>query len=335
VTIFDPCLTQRVSRTRSSTELNGTTASLGVLMGHVFRRSSGRGWRLRKRSMELWPLWINRLQRFVPELALQTPLLQVAPDEATGIRLNGLASQRQQLGLKSLSPAELDAIWPRAEHGGLRSEQDGRVDPLKLQQSLRRALEEHQVTQVAEPVDTLERHRSGWRVVRTGGQRDDFAAVVICAALASSALLAPLGHDRPMTPVLGQALRLELKEAPINWQQWPAVLVDQGVNLIPDGPNQLLLGATVEPGSEAAEDPLALMRSLHGKAPDWLKSATVVEHWSGLRARPVERPAPLLEQLEPGLLLASGHYRNGVLLLPASAEWIAAELNHNLPITGA
>ena len=49
----------------------------------------------------------------------------------------------------------------------------------------------------------------------------------------------------------------------------------------------------------------------------------------------MERPAPLLEHLEPGLLLASGHYRNGVLLMPASAEWIAAELNHNLPITGA
>ena len=225
--------------------------------------------------MELWPHWINRLQRFVPELALQRPLLQVAPDEATEIRFNDLASQRQQLGLRTLTPAELDAIWPGAEHGGLLSEQDGRVDPLKLQRSLRRALEKHQVTQVAEPVDALERHRSGWRVVRTGGQRDHFAAVVICAALASAALLAPLGHDRPMTPVLGQALRLELNETPTNWQQWPAVLVDQGVNLIPDGPHQLLLGATVEPGSEAAEDPLALMRSLHGQAPDWLKSATV------------------------------------------------------------
>ena len=139
---------------------------------------------------------------------------------------------------------------------------------------------------MAEPVDALERHRSGWRVVRTGGQRHDFAAVVICAALASSALLTPLGHDRPMTPVLGQALRLELKEAPINWQQWPAVLVDQGVNLIPDGPNQLLLGATVEPGTEAREDPLALCVPFTARLRT-VQSATVIEHWSGLRARPV------------------------------------------------
>jgi len=52
----------------------------------------------------------------------------------------------------------------------------------------------------------------------------------------------------------------------------------------------------------------------------------VVGHWSGLRARPVDRPAPLLEELEPGLILASGHYRNGVLLTPGTAEWVAAEL---------
>ena len=107
MTIFDPCLTQPVGRTGPATELNGTTASLGVLMGHVFRRSSGRGWRLRKRSMELWPHWINRLQPFEPELALQRPLLQVAPDKATKRRFNDLVEQRQQLGLRALVPEEL------------------------------------------------------------------------------------------------------------------------------------------------------------------------------------------------------------------------------------
>ena len=50
----------------------------------------------------------------------------------------------------------------------------------------------------------------------------------------------------------------------------------------------------------------------------------MLRQWQGLRARPEGRPAPLLEALEPGLLLASGHYRNGVLLAPASAAWVAA-----------
>jgi len=39
-----------------------------------------------------------------------------------------------------------------------------------------------------------------------------------------------------------------------------------------------------------------------------------------------DRPAPLLEQLESGLLLAAGHYRNGVLLAPASAAWVAEQI---------
>jgi hypothetical protein len=72
------------------------------------------------------------------------------------------------------------------------------------------------------------------------------------------------------------------------------------------------------------------MRHLDHSAPEWLHNASVLEHWSGLRARPVERPAPVLELLEPGLLLATGHYRNGVLLTPATAEWVEQNLKKSV-----
>ena len=68
------------------------------------------------------------------------------------------------------------------------------------------------------------------------------------------------------------------------------------------------------------------MADLGGSAPDWLRQARVCRHWQGLRARPVGRPAPLLETLAPGLLLAGGHYRNGILLAPATAEWVVQQL---------
>jgi glycine/D-amino acid oxidase-like deaminating enzyme len=45
----------------------------------------------------------------------------------------------------------------------------------------------------------------------------------------------------------------------------------------------------------------------------------------------VGRPAPLLESLAPGLLLAGGHYRNGVLLAPATAEWVVQQLERPEP----
>jgi hypothetical protein len=41
---------------------------------------------------------------------------------------------------------------------------------------------------------------------------------VVCAALASPALIKPLGHSRPISPVLGQALALQVTNGPSNWR---------------------------------------------------------------------------------------------------------------------
>ena len=295
-------------------------------MGHVFRRSSGRGWRLRRRSMELWPQWIRALQTHQPELKLHLGLLQIAEDEQAAERMEWLASQRVDLGLEIVSKEALNKAWPTASHGGLHSRHDGRIDPLLLQQALREALKEQSVEQTTTAVVHLERNNNQWSVHRADGESTIHDVVVLSTALTTDALLEPLGHARAMTPVLGQALSLQLTTGPTSWTNWPSVLVDQGFNLIPTSPGRLLLGATVEPGDCASADPLILMRSLNERAPAWLRTATVVSHWSGLRARPVDRPAPLLEELEPGLILASGHYRNGVLLAPATAEWVAAAL---------
>jgi glycine/D-amino acid oxidase-like deaminating enzyme len=116
---------------------------------------------------------------------------------------------------------------------------------------------------------------------------------------------------------------------------WPGVVVWQGMCLVPrpdlPGGRRLWLGSSLEPGREP--DPAALqdLRALGGAAPDWLLRARVVRQWQGLRPRPVGRPAPLLECLAPGLLLASGHYRNGVLLAPASAEWVLQQIEAPIP----
>ena len=324
VSVYDPRLNQAIDREGSAKDLSGTSASLGVLMGHVFRRSSGRGWRLRRRSMELWPQWIETLQAHQPDLKLHPGLLQIAENEQAAERMESLAAQRVDLGLHMVTNVGLEGIWPTASHGGLHSPHDGRIDPLLLQQALRQALAEQNVELNATAVVHLERKDNLWRVHHADGSSSVHDLVVLCTALNSDVLLEPLGQARPMTPVLGQALSLELTTGPPTWSHWPSVLVDQGFNLIPTAPGRLLLGATVEPGDRASKDLLTLMRNLNERAPEWLRSAKVVGHWSGLRARPVDRPAPLLEELEPGLILASGHYRNGVLLTPGTAEWVAA-----------
>ena len=55
-----------------------------------------------------------------------------------------------------------------------------------------------------------------------------------------------------------------------------------------------------------------------------LQTATILHQWYGLRPRPEGRPAPIIETLSghPQILLATGHYRNGVLLAPATARQV-------------
>ena len=147
VTLIDPGLQASLSRqpeagvpSAARNGLNGTMASLGILMGLVFRRSSGRAWRLRQRSMELWPAWAEELNRPESPLQLETSLVQMAASAEEGQRQQQLAAERADLGLRFLSPQTLQCEhphWPGADHGALQSERDGRIDPLALLGALR------------------------------------------------------------------------------------------------------------------------------------------------------------------------------------------------------
>ena len=175
-----------------------------------------------------------------------------------------------------------------------------------------------------------------WQLHLASGQRLDAGAVVLSAGSGTQALLQRLGHAAasatPLQPVLGQALELKAATGQPEWSWqggWPAAVVWQGINLVPRPEGRLWIGATLEPGTDANPATLQQLASLNGHAPAWLRGASVVRQWQGLRLRPEGRPAPWLEPLAAGLWLASGHYRNGVLLAPATAEWIATQIEGN------
>jgi glycine/D-amino acid oxidase-like deaminating enzyme len=94
------------------------------------------------------------------------------------------------------------------------------------------------------------------------------------------------------------------------------------------------VGATVEFSDEAGDlvaEP-ALLEKVRQEAIAFcpaLAEAILVRQWSGKRPRPEGRSAPVIDQL-PGysnVLLATGHYRNGVLLAPATAQAIRDRIN--------
>ena len=329
VRLLDPCLNGPPAAD------SGSWAALGVLMGQVFHRSSGRGWRLRQRSLELWREWIETLEAQGHSSPYRQGLLLLASDGPELKRQGRLNQERQAKGfpLELLEPSKLQRLQPqvpKAALGGLYSPADGQLDPAMAMAALRADAEQHGLVGHAEAAVAVERHNGRWRVQCRGGEWLESPWVVLSAGVCSAELIEPLGHALPMEPVLGQALELELADQP-NWQgpdwQWPGAVVWRGINLVPrpdlQGGKRLWLGATLEPGTQACPEALAALRGWGNADLDWLQGATVVRQWQGHRPRPTQRPAPLLEQLEPGLIMASGHYRNGVLLAPASAEWVA------------
>lgn len=320
----------------------GSWAALGVLMGQVFHRSSGRGWRLRQRSLTLWPHWIRELEGRGQRIPHRAGLLLLAADAAEEARLRGLVLERQARGFplamwESQRLGGLEPSLPAGARMGLFSPLDGQLDPAAAITAFRADGLAAGVEATTDRAVGLEpRASGGWRVRRAAGDPLEADWLVLTAGIDALPLLEPLGFHQPLEPVLGQALELELppeRPAPDDGpaaEPWPGVVAWRGCNLIPrpdlPGGRRLWLGATLEPGIRPDPAQLKTLRHLHGDAPPWLARARVLRQWQGLRPRPVGRPAPLLELLAPDLLVATGHYRNGVLLAPASAEWVVEQV---------
>ena len=317
---------------------SGSQAALGVLMARVFHRSSGRAWRLRQRSQALWGEWLAELERRGHRLPRRQGLLLLAATPEELERQKRIADDRARLGIpmQRLGPEDLATLTPALPGrplGALLSPEDGQIDPVPLLKALLQEARRAGCACVAEAAVALEREGARgagqrWRLRLAGGGELQADWLVLGLGLGTGELLASLGLELPLEPVLGQALELELAADPA-WS-WPGVVVWRGVNLVPrpdrEGGRRLWLGATLEPGTAASAIALMDLRLLSGEAPPWLQEAAVVRHWQGLRLRPRGQPAPVLIEPEPGLLVAAGHYRNGVLLAPATAAWLAERI---------
>jgi glycine/D-amino acid oxidase-like deaminating enzyme len=135
-----------------------------------------------------------------------------------------------------------------------------------------------------------------------------------------------------LIPVLGQAIHLKL-DRPLGKINFQPVITGNDVHIVPlnggEQATEYWVGATVEFPSDggAIEAAPALLDEVMQQAIAFcpaLATAKRLETWSGLRPRPEGRSAPIIDYL-PGfsnILLATGHYRNGVLLAPATAQAI-------------
>jgi glycine oxidase len=165
-------------------------------------------------------------------------------------------------------------------------------------------------------------------VLRAGVQVDDLAAlpaeqVVVAAGPWSGAF----GDEARVRPVKGQSLRLRdpggagLVERVVRWD---------GGYLAPRGDGRYVLGATSEERgfdtTMTAGGVYELLRDGAELVPGVLE-LEVEEVLAGLRPGTPDN-APILgrSEVDPRIVWATGHYRNGVLLAPVTADIVVAEL---------
>ena len=158
------------------------------------------------------------------------------------------------------------------------------------------------------------------------------AESVVLAAGAWSASL-PGVPTLPIRPVKGQILRLR-GAAGLLTGTVRALVRGRQVYLVPYAGDRVIIGATVEEQGFDATVTAGAVHDLLRDAIEVVPGVTELELVETLtRPRPgtpdnapILGPSPTL----PGLVLAGGHYRNGVLLTPVSADAVA-----ELLVTGA
>ncbi len=315
-----------------------TGAALGVLMGAISHKTKGRAWRMRETSLK-------RYETLIPELTDQTqqPILYnrqgivMLLSEGTDLaNWDALITKRQTQGwvLECWSRDVLSDRCPHVEDdtlvAAIYSPGDRQLDPTALTLALVEAAQQRGVAfQFETPVTQVDFTTDAAQTLHTPNDRLTVDGVVLAAGLGAGPLTQAIAHPLDVRPVLGQAMRVRVPH-PLGRPDFQPVLTGSDIHIVPLGNREYWIGATVEfpdDGGRVDAQAQLLEGVLQGAIAicPALANSDIIKTWSGKRPRPFNRPAPILEPLpdHSTVWLATGHYRNGVLLAPATALAIA------------
>jgi glycine oxidase len=290
------------------------------------------------RSAEMWPEFAAELQEASgEEVGLRrTGTLLLARDEDEARELERQLVFRRSLGLHAerLLPSaarEREPALAPTVRLALEAPDDHSVDPRLVLRALRRACEragveirEHAVVRSVE-LDGAGERATG--VVLRGGERLAACQVVMAAGAWTEQIEGlPLTAHVPVRPVKGQILRLRDPSGPGLLER---VVRFDGGYLVPRGDGRYVLGATVEErGFElgaTAGGVYELLHDAHELVPG-VSELEIEEVSVGLRPGTPDNAPAIGAGTLAGLIWATGHYRNGILLAPLTAELVAAAL---------
>jgi glycine oxidase len=318
--------------------MGATQAAAGVLAPFIEARDGGPLLELTARSLELFDGFVTRVtsDSGCTVNYQRTGTLDVAMSSESLARL---AAMREVLAGRGVAAELLDApaVCSREPNlsgdalGGLLIPTHGFIAAAELTRALAAAARRCGATLIEHGRVSRISRSSGDLIVETDRGRLTGDAVVIAAGSWAGQIEIEGARTRvPVRPVRGQLLQLE----------WSGPLMDRVVwsercYLVPWQDRTVLVGATEEDAGFDERTTLAGVRDLIDAACElvphaWTASFTAAK--VGLRpATPDHLPIIGASTVLPDVMYATGHYRNGVLLAPLTAQLVAdAVLEHRI-----
>jgi len=267
---------------------------------------------LSKKSIALWPGFRKRLEElsggsipFRTTLTLQGPRAGMRFEKREGRILSGPESAALCPGLLAEARTEYLLL------------EECSLDPRDICTALPRAATACGVEIVEEcEVNGLHSSKNGIEALTRQGKFTAEKAVVATGAWAADLL--PSGCGRlGLEPRKGHIVTVRLPKG----ITLPVVLRTPEIYLVPRGDGRVVLGATVErDGFNKAVNDAVIARLIQDAAMIFpaIGGAEIVESWTGLRPGTADG-LPVLGKIDENLFVATGHYRNGILLSPATA----------------
>lgn len=282
-------------------------------------------------SARLWPAFARDVERLsgLPSGFEPAPALAVALDARQAKHLAAISRELDARGVahRALSPEELSFMEPALTPdvvAGLELASDTRVDNRRTVRALLAALQAHPgATFVNGPAPlkavggriTLEGHDA---VIAAAGWE-----TAVIKVEDQGGLYSLLNWDAALDDIDcygGQMLSVAaVKGAP------ERVVRSGHIYLVPRG-GQVVIGATSERGRviDAPEDEvIAQLKAQGARLCPALAEAPITECWAGVRPGTPDHAPFIGQSAAPGLFVAAGHYRNGILLTPVTARMVA------------
>jgi glycine oxidase len=233
------------------------------------------------------------------------------------------------LRLAKISAAEVFKIEPAITRRATRAffmADDHQVENRRLMEALAVAVKRAGVAVLeGKEVTGLRIEQGQVKGVQCGTETLFAGSVLMAAGSWSGQLLESDGVSAKTIPARGQMIAVRNSAV-------THVLHSSRIYLVPRLDGRLLIGATIEYAGFAKANTAEGLRSLLDAAIELvpeIADAEIVETWSGLRPDTNDH-LPILGETEiKNLWLATGHYRNGILLAPITAELMTQSILNN------